>query len=105
MNESLLETALLAVWQQALVENARSVTFSGETFPVRTTAKQRLKQVDFRVEGRQIRALEQNPNTNSRWAVLARKGSKVMQFLEHGTYIAVVVDGKVHIYPRSKSPG
>jgi len=30
---------------------------------------------------------------------MARKGAKVMQFLEHGKYIAVVADGRVHRYP------
>jgi hypothetical protein len=43
-------------------------------------------------------ALEQNPNTKSRWAKLAREGQQVMQFLEGDRYIAVVVDGKIHIY-------
>jgi hypothetical protein len=42
--------------------------------------------------------LEQNPNTKSRWAKLAREGKHVMQFLEAGRYIGVVVDGKVQVY-------
>jgi hypothetical protein len=45
-----------------------------------------------------LRGLEQNPYTKSRWALLAKKGAKVMQFLEHGKYVAVVADGKVHLY-------
>ena len=103
MTESPLESALVTVWQQSLVDNARSVTVEGEAFPVRTTAKQKLKQIDFRLEGRELRGLEQNPKTKSRWAALARKGSKVMQFLEHGRYIAVVVDGKIRLSPISAS--
>src|SRR5208283_2678593 len=47
--------------------------------------KQKLKQVDFRFDGRDFRALEQNPNTKSRRAAMARKHQKVMQFLEGGT--------------------
>jgi hypothetical protein len=39
--------------------------------------------------------LEQNPETKSRWAKRAREGKKIMQFLEGGKYIAVVVDGEV----------
>ena len=66
---------------------------------MRSTAKQKLKQVDFRFDGRDFRALEQNPNTKSRWAAMARKGQKVMQFLDGGKYLAVVADGKVHLYP------
>jgi hypothetical protein len=95
------ETALLTVWKQSLVRNARSVVIDGEIFPVRTTAKQGLKQIDFQFEGREIRALQQNPDTESRWAEMARKGSSVMQFLERGRYIAVVVDGKVHQYSKN----
>jgi hypothetical protein len=52
----------------------------------------------FVFEGRELRGLEQNPNTKSRWAKLASEGKKVMQFLEAGRYIAVVVDGKIQIY-------
>lgn len=98
MNAPEFDSALLNVWEQALVQCARSIVVGGETFPVRATAKQKLKQVDFRFEGRELRGLEQNPDTKSRWARLARKGSKVMQFLENGRYVAVVVDGKLHHY-------
>ena len=98
-----LEAALCAVFGQVMVQNSRTVTVSGATFPVRTTAKQKLRQIDFRFEGHEFRALEQNPNTKSRWAALARKGAKVMQFLEHGRYIAVIVDGRIHPYSKSRS--
>lgn len=93
-----LETTLLSVWQQALVDEKRTVELDGETYAVRQTAKSKLKQVDFRFEDRELRGLEQNPNTKSRWAKMAREGKQVMQFLERGKYIAVVVDGKVHVY-------
>jgi len=97
-----LESTLLAVWQQALVEQASAVTVEGHTFPVRNTPKRGLKQVDFRFGDREIRGLEQNPATNSRWAAMARAGQKVMQFLEGGQYIAVVTDGKLHSYHKEK---
>ena len=93
-----LEATLLSVWQQALVDKKKSVEVDGETYTVRQTAKSKLKQVDFRFEDRELRGLEQNPNTKSRWAKMAREGKQVMQFLERGKYIAVVVDGKVHVY-------
>jgi len=102
MNPSDFESALLSIFDQALVQNARVVTLADASFPVRTTAKKNLRQVDFRFEGRDIRAIEQNPTTKSRWAALARKGSKVMQFLEHGRYIAVIADGKLRLYSRLK---
>jgi hypothetical protein len=92
------ESALLSVWQQSLIDKKKSVDLDGETYPARQTAKSKLKQIDFSFEDRHLRGLEQNPNTKSRWAKLAREGKAVMQFLEHGRYIAVVVDGKVHLY-------
>jgi hypothetical protein len=93
-----LEAVLVAVWQQSLVDKKKSVEVEGESYAVRLTAKSKLKQVDFRFEGRELRGLEQNPETKSRWAKMAREGGRVMQFLERGKYIGVVVDGKVHIY-------
>jgi hypothetical protein len=93
-----LESTLLSVWKQTLVDKKKTVEVDGETYAVRQTAKSKLKQVDFRFEDRELRGLEQNPNTKSRWAKMAREGGQVMQFLEQGRYIAVVVNGKVHIY-------
>jgi hypothetical protein len=97
-----LESVLLAVWREALVEKATTVTVDGDTFPVRSTQKRGLKQIDFRFGDREIRGLEQNPTTNSRWAAVARAGQKVMQFLERGQYVAVVADGKLHSYRRNE---
>ncbi len=94
-----LEDALLAVWRQSLIECKKVVTLEDASFPVRLTAKRNLKQVDFQFAGKELRGLEQNPDTKSRWAALARSGKKVMQFLESGRYIAVIVDGTVHLYP------
>ena len=94
-----LEETLLSVWRQTLVEQARTVKIGEATYRVRSTAKQKLKQVDFGFEGRELRGLEQNPDTKSRWAALARKGQKVMQFLEGGKYVGVAADRKVHLYP------
>ena len=95
-----LETDLVSVWQQSLIDKKKTVDLDGESYPVRQTSKSKLKQIDFRFEEHHLRGIEQNPNTKSRWAKLARDGQKVMQFLEAGRYIAVVVDGKVHLYKR-----
>jgi hypothetical protein len=57
-----------------------------ERYPVRETSRRRLKQVDFRFEDRELRGLEQNPDTKSKWAAKARDGKKVMQFLDGGRY-------------------
>ncbi len=97
-----LEEALLNVWRQSLVENKKMVTLEGESFLIRSTAKRKLKKLDFQFDGKDLRGLEQNPDTKSRWAAMARNGQKVMQFLEGGKYIAVVADGKVHLYAPRK---
>jgi hypothetical protein len=93
-----LEEALISVWRQVLVENAKTVTLNDETYPVQRTSRSRLREVDFQYEGTALRGVEQNASTNSRWAKLAREGRKVMQFLSDGRYVANVVDGKVTKY-------
>jgi len=92
------EQTLIEVWRQALVENAKVVKLGADSFPVRRTPKSRLRQVDFTFDGNEIRGLEQNPQTKSRWAQMARSGKKVMQFLSGERYVANVVDGKVTFY-------
>jgi hypothetical protein len=98
-----LEQAITEVWRQALLENAKFVTLGSERYPVRITPKSKLRQVDFVFDGTATRGLEQNPNTKSRWAQLARSGKKIMQFLSEGQYIANVVDGKPKLYGKKKS--
>lgn len=102
-----LEKALSEVWRQTLVEEVKTVELAGTRFPVRSTPKRRLRQVDFTFDGSVIRGLEQNPDTKSRWAQMARQGKKVMQFLSEGRYIGNVADGKLTLYgkkPAIESP-
>jgi hypothetical protein len=98
MAKSSFEETLINVWQQVLVENARDVVLGTERFPVRQTPKRSLRQVDFIFGGNEIRGLEQNPETKTRWGRMARSGKKVMQFLNEGRYLANVADGKVTLY-------
>src|SRR5260370_39252556 len=76
-----LDDVLLAVWKQALVEGKKRVRLGENTYPVQSTPKRALAQVDFEFVGQRIRGLEQNPATGSRWADLARPRAKVMRFL------------------------
>jgi hypothetical protein len=78
------EQTLIDVWRQVLVENAEVVVLETERYPLRLTPKRRLRQVDFVFDGNKIRGLEQNPETKSRWAQMARSGAKMMQFLSEG---------------------
>lgn len=68
----LFEEALIAVWRQTLMENAKTVELGSEHYPVRSTPKRGLRQVDFVFDENEIRGLEQNPQTKSQWAQLAR---------------------------------
>jgi len=92
--------ALVEVWRQVLIEDDNVVELDGKRYSVRITPRKRLRQMDFVFDGNEIRGLEQNPDTKSRWAQMARAGKKVMQFLSEGRYVANVVDGKVTLYGR-----
>ena len=95
-----LEEALLAVWRQVLIEDKSVIVLEANHFTVRRTSRKRLRHVDFTFQSQELRGLEQNPDTPSRWAQLARQGKQVMQFLSAGRYLAVVVDGTLHHYHR-----
>ncbi len=100
--ENSFEQALVTVWRQVLVEDCASVELESQRYPVRQTPKSKLRQVDFVFDGDEIRGLEQNPETKSRWALMARSGKKVMQFLSHSRYVGNVVDGKATVYGRGR---
>jgi hypothetical protein len=97
---STLEDVIISVWRQTLVQNKNIVELVDERCFVERTSRHRFRQVDFTFDGQELRGLEQNPATRSRWAQLAREGKKVMQFLRNGRYVAVVVDGEVFDYKR-----
>jgi hypothetical protein len=93
-----IEDALKDVWRQALVEGLKEVSVGGESYAVTVLKAKRLRQVYFKVGDAEIVGVEQNPNTKSRWAELARSGKKVMQFMQDNRYFAVVADGKCILY-------
>jgi len=94
-----LGDTLIAVWRQTLVEGAQSVLLDGRRYPVEFTKSKHLLTVSFRHQRRPIFGIEQNPKTPSRWAALARKGKRIMQFSINRRYIANVSDGKLFKYP------
>jgi fructose-1,6-bisphosphatase/inositol monophosphatase family enzyme len=93
-----LEDTLVSVWRQVMAEDGKTVTLNDERYPVRRTTRSKLREVDFKFEGRALRGVEQNASTSSRWAKLAQEGKKVMQFLSDGRYVANVVEGKATVY-------
>jgi hypothetical protein len=94
-----LGETLVSVCQQALVQEAKSVEVGGRPYRLTRTKSRGLRVVDFDYEGHRITGIEQNPDTGSRWAVLARQGERVMQFSAGGRYFAVVAEGKLTRYP------
>jgi hypothetical protein len=101
--EMTFEETLVSVWRQILVEHAAAAEIDGAKYSATRTSTNRLWQVDFMFEGRPLRGIEQNPKTKSRWAQLARSGKPVMQFLEGGRYVGVVVNAKVTLYGHAKA--
>lgn len=94
-----LPEALFAVWQQVLAEEKTEVELEGEVYPVRTTRSKKLRTVEFNYGGHCLTGIEQNPQTKSRWAALARRGQRVMQFSCQGRYVGNVVEGRLTRYP------
>jgi hypothetical protein len=75
-----LEETLISVWSQVLVDQVMSVRLQDHTFPVRRTTRCRLREVDFQFEGHELRGVEQNPETASRWAHWRGKERKSCNF-------------------------
>src|ERR1700683_4166149 len=101
--KSSIEETLIAVWRQTLAENSEAVKLGADRYAVTRSKAKRLRQVPFGFDGNTIMGIEQNPKTKSRWAAIARSGKKVMQSIQDGTYIAVVADGKVIMYGKSRA--
>lgn len=100
VDDSELAEALISVWRQVLVEGQNTVKLGGRNFPVGKTGRSRLRVVNFECESQKLVGIEQNPNTTSRWAAMARQGLRIMQFSLAGRYIANVADGRANFYRR-----
>ena len=94
-----LEEALLTVYEQSLIENKKTVTLEDHNFPVRSTAKRKLKQIDFQFDGRPATS-----RTEPRYEVAGQRsetGKKQCNSWS-GESVAVGADGKVHLCPKNK---
>ena len=94
----LVET-LVSVWQQSLADGQERVDLGRESYPVTVFRAKKLRSVNFRYGELGIIGIEQSPKTESRWAVLAREGKRIMQFRCEGRYVANVCEGKLFRYP------
>ncbi|MFY9741135.1 MAG: hypothetical protein WAK21_03980 [Candidatus Sulfotelmatobacter sp.] len=76
------------------------VTLGEQKIRVKRIGSGRLRMVQFRLNGRMLEAIEQNPEKPSCWGELAREKHQVVQFMDAEThkYVAVSVDGKIREY-------
>lgn len=98
-----LGETLISVWQQALAEGKSAVELGGEVYPVGHTRAKKLRTVEISFGDHRLDGIEQNPQTGSRWALLAREGKRIMQFSVNRRYVANVCEGKLLHYPAWKS--
>ena len=94
-----LGETLIEVWRQALAEGKPTVELEGESYSVAATRAKKLRMVRFDYAPFKIDGIEQNPETGSRWALLAREGKRVMQFSFGRRYIGNVCEGDLVRYP------
>ncbi len=94
-----LGETLIEVWRQTLVEGRTRVELADKSHPVTTTRARKLRAVRFEYDSFQIDGIEQNPETGSRWALLAREGKRIMQFSCERRYIGNVSEGQLTRYP------
>ena len=67
---------LIAVWRQALVDEADVGKLRSERYLVTRGKAKMLRQIIFEIDGNSIIGIEQNPKTKSRWAAIARSGKR-----------------------------
>ena len=58
------EQTLVEVWRQALVDDAKTVLLGSERYPVRSTPKRGLRQVDFVFDGNEFEDWNRTPRLN-----------------------------------------
>jgi hypothetical protein len=94
------QTSKMLASVAAQLMNGEQVLHGGETLRVQRVGRGKLRMVAFRLNGRMLEAIEQNPEKPSHWGKLAREKHQVVQFrdVELHKYVAVSVDGEVREY-------
>ncbi len=96
---------MILIWKQVLEEGKSEVALDDKTYPVGHTRAKKLRTVQFAYEGHSLDGIEQNPETTSRWAALAREGKRIMQFSVGRRYIGNVCANELTRYPAWYSMG
>jgi hypothetical protein len=94
------EKVLQSVAMQLM--NGDEVLLDDQKLQVKRVGGDRLRIVQFKLNGREFEAIEQNRKKPSRWGQLAREKHQVVQFrdVETKKYVAVAVDGEIVEYGR-----
>jgi hypothetical protein len=100
-----LEEALISVWRQAFESPESDIELDGKRFRLGRTRGKGLLIVEFSFDSQNLTAIEQNPQTSSRWAQMARQGKRIMQFSCSGRYFANVAEGQATKYSAWRSLG
>ncbi len=92
------EKILVSVAAQLM--NGEQVAVGDQKIRVQRVGRGRFRMVQFKLNGRTMEAIEQNPDKPSHWGKLARQKHQVVQFrdLDAHKYVAVSVDGDVKVY-------
>ena len=82
--------------------DGEEVVLEDQKLRVKRVGGGRLRNVQFKLNGRMFEAIEQNRMKPSRWGKLARAKHQVVQFrdVETHKYVAVAVDGEITEYGR-----
>jgi hypothetical protein len=93
-----VEKVLASVAEQVM--NGDEVIVGDQKISVQRVGRGRFRMVQFKLNGRTLEAIEQNPDKPSQWGKLARQKHQVVQFrdLDAHKYVAVSVDGEVKVY-------
>jgi len=86
--EANLEEYSLQIFK-ALFSKQSEVEVAGESFPIKDFKSKKLRYVDLYG----FRFIEQNPAKASKWAQMAREGTKIMWVFRGRSYYARVLDG------------
>jgi hypothetical protein len=90
MVENLREKALAAY--QGIFNNMETIEIEGYTYHLDFTSRKGLRL--FKIDGYSY--LEQNSETGSKWAKMAREGHRIMWVLKGRRYLAQVRDGEFY---------
>jgi len=99
------EKTLISAWQQTLVDDKTVIELGGKSSSVKVFCVKNLRNVESGYGKHRIVGIEQNPATKSQWAILAGKGSRIMQVRCGNRYFGNVCEEKVKGYPAWKAQG